>query len=243
VVDPALCITFDIDWAPDWAIALCADLCRGQGVKATFFATHPTAVLQDLLADPLFEVGIHPNFLPSSTQGKTHRAVLDYCMNLVPSAKAMRTHDLYQSTSLFKLIGTEYRAIETDVSVLLFLHPGLRPVTHRVSETCMTRLPFFWEDDIAAMDPNWDWRSGLPESVGLRIFDFHPVHIALNTADLANYEALKAALRSRSLHEADQREFRPFRHQGEGTLTFFRRLIETVPPSRFSTVSEVTKSR
>ena len=44
-------LTLDIDWAPDWMVADAADRLAGAGVRATWFATHASPVLQDLRSD------------------------------------------------------------------------------------------------------------------------------------------------------------------------------------------------
>ena len=101
----ACAVTFDVDWAADWMIDRCVGICRRAGVQATFFATHPSDILSDLARDPLFEIGIHPNFLPNSTHGTDPARVLGTCLDLVPDARAMRSHGLYQWASLFHMIG------------------------------------------------------------------------------------------------------------------------------------------
>ena len=32
-------LTFDIDWAPDFAVKYCADICKDNNTSAIFFAT------------------------------------------------------------------------------------------------------------------------------------------------------------------------------------------------------------
>ena len=45
-------LTFDIDWAPDWAIESCVELCTRYDVPATFFVTHDTPVLDQIREHP-----------------------------------------------------------------------------------------------------------------------------------------------------------------------------------------------
>jgi hypothetical protein len=61
-------LTFDVDWAPDSSIELVRLLLAESNVVATFFATHQTDVIKDLMRDG-HEIGLHPNFLSSTTQG------------------------------------------------------------------------------------------------------------------------------------------------------------------------------
>ena len=55
------CLTFDVDWAPDPVIEDTLSLLERAGVRATFFATHASAVLRDAAAEG-HEIGLHPNF-------------------------------------------------------------------------------------------------------------------------------------------------------------------------------------
>ncbi len=236
-------ITFDIDWAPDWCIEKCISLCRKHDAKATFFVTHPTCLLNELLSDPLFEVGIHPNFLSGSSQGSDPLSVLEFCMNLVPDAASMRTHSLHQSTEIFRLIAETFPSISTDVSLLLPLHAHLMPTDLYFAggHNRITRLPYFWEDDVFAEWPGWEWDQPPPECPGLKIFDFHPVYVALNIKDMDGYRTIKERLYPRKLHEADYEDFFPFLNGSEGACTFLERVLGKYGRGCSSTVSEMTQ--
>ncbi|MEG3640488.1 polysaccharide deacetylase WbmS family protein [Magnetococcus sp. PR-3] len=235
-------ITFDIDWAPDWAIEQCMEICVTHGVPATFFATHQSPLLDELKANPLFEVGIHPNFLPGSCHGDNHEQVLDYCMALVPQARSMRTHGLYQSSRLFELVMTQYAHIHTDLSLYLGDHPNLQPVTlHAEGGAQLIRLPYCWEDDLQAIDPAGGW--DLPKTLepGLRIYNFHPVHVALNMNDMAQYARMKKGLGGTPLTAATPKHFAPYTSSEPGTLTFLQQLMKQAETARFDTVGGLTK--
>lgn len=234
-------VTFDVDWAPDWAIALCADLCARHQVPATIFVTHPSDVVSDIGRREEFELGIHPNFLPGSTHGNSHLAILDHCLELVPSARAMRTHSLVQSSQLLALISDRYPQIETDTSVLLFGHEGLQPVDVYCgsSRRRLTRLPYNWEDDVAADHPHWQWDSEEPNPAGMAIFDFHPIHVALNTASMSQYEELRSSLNGRDLSQATEKDVEPFVGRGLGARTFLESLLKS-KTHQFMVVSDLT---
>jgi hypothetical protein len=239
---PRNAITFDIDWAPDWTIAACADACARLGVPATFFVTHDSPVVRSLQTEKLFECGIHPNFLPNSSQGRSVREVLEFCMDLVPSARAMRTHSLVQSSPLFGELPAIAPQIDIDVSLYLHLHPDLQAVRwqfDRLSKP-IWRLPYYWEDDFAACDPTWHWTNLAPPSDGLRIFDFHPILVALNAAELDGYRELKRGIGGRSLAATTKDEVAALRCAGDGAATFLERLLATA--GRFSRISDLLSS-
>jgi hypothetical protein len=186
-------LTFDIDWAPEFAIDFVIDRLLERRVRATFFITHKSPALERLRQYPeLFELGIHPNFLPGSTHGETPSSVLRHCMALVPETISMRSHALVQSSFLLNRVLTE-TPITTDVSLFLQHAVGLHPVEYRWNGHALWRLPYFWEDDfeMEREHPCWHLPELLGAGHGLKIFDFHPIHVYLNSADVKPYQALK----------------------------------------------------
>jgi len=55
----------------------------------------------------------------------------------------------------------------------------------------LIKVPCFWEDDIHCMY-NWDWHVEKYLSYkGIKVFNFHPIHIHLNTNNIEHYHKLK----------------------------------------------------
>ena len=52
-------ITVDADWAPDFMIEKISNVFLNNNVSATFFVTHKSDYLKDLIKDKNFEIGIH----------------------------------------------------------------------------------------------------------------------------------------------------------------------------------------
>jgi hypothetical protein len=242
----AVAITFDIDWAPVAAITLCADICAEAGVKATFFVTHATPALERLRAQPdLFEIGIHPNFLTGSTHGDAPEAVLEHCLAIAPESASMRTHSLVQSTRLLELVANRYTQIEYDVSLLMPFHRNLQPTWMYCGEPArrIVRLPYYWEDDLAFAWPEWHWdRSADAAPLGMRIFNFHPIHVALNAENRERYRRFKADLGDVRLSDASGSRLEASAKRGSGTRSFLEGLVRSVPAERFATISELGAS-
>lgn len=239
----AALLTFDVDWAPDWAVAMCVDLCANAGVKATFFATHQSAVLNELATDPRFEVGIHPNFLPNSTQGESPESIIRECLSFAPGARSMRTHSLVQSSPIFDMVGSHFPQIQTDLSLLLPFHTHLQPVDYFVGEPVrrMVRLPYHWEDDMVAGWPGWDWTSAPTIAPGLSALNFHPILVALNTASLSSYRDLKRSLTGRHLTEATRDDVAPLAQDGPGTRAYLVELLKQLAGRQALTASEAAE--
>jgi hypothetical protein len=184
-------ITLDVDWAPDFMIDDAARVLTERGVRATWFVTHRSPAVERLADVPLFELGLHPNFLPGSTHGDSWDAVLTHCTELVPDAVSMRTHGLVQSTHLLDFVRAE-TAVRVDASLYLPHAAGLRPVEHWSARGCLVRIPYLWEDDLEMTRPRPVWSIGpIRAADGLKVLDFHPVHVYLNSASFAGYDALK----------------------------------------------------
>lgn len=186
-------LSFDIDWAPDWMIDEVAETLVGYNVKATWFVTHSSPAVNRLHRyNELFELGIHPNMMPGSTHGANEDEVLSHVRELVPDAVSMRTHGLYQSTNFLNKAARDY-GIRIDVSLLLPNTPNLIPHILPLQDAQIFRIPYFWEDDVEmhSASPEWELGHGKYRHAGMKIFDFHPIHLALNTETFERYEHLK----------------------------------------------------
>lgn len=220
-------ITLDVDWAPDAAIDFAADILIRAGARATWFLTHASPAVDRLRARPeLFELGIHPNFLERSSHGATPEAVLDYCMKLVPEATSMRTHALVQSTPLIDAV-LKRTPVRCDVSMLLSHAPRTEPFEFQWGGTTMLRVPYHWEDDVEMLrdEPSFTLESAL-RGDGLRVFDFHPIHVMLNSADMKPYEKLKASVKP--LSDATLETMKAHSFEGAGSRTVFEALANHV---------------
>ncbi len=176
-------LTFDVDWAPEEVIADTLSIMDDFQVKATLFATHDSEVLHSVNPD-VYEIGLHPN-LNSLVSGGTlgnYKDVINELHQIYPESLGIRCHSLLHSSPMlshFKDIGLAY-----DSNLFLPYQMGLKPFK---SSNGLMRIPYFWEDDVhfefgkkfnlveVEMDPI------------LNVFDFHPIHVFLNTDVLETY--------------------------------------------------------
>lgn len=220
-----IAITLDIDWAPDFAIDAVADQLIENNVKATWFVTHSSAAIQRLQQRPdLFELGIHPNFLPGSTHGQTPEEVLRHCLKIVPEAECIRTHGLVQSTQLLSQV-MRLTSIKSDVSLFLPYANNLQPVNYHWEGRTLRRIPYYWEDDfeIGQIDPCFHVRASLVNEAGLQIFNFHPIHIYINSCGAASYESIKRM--HPYLQDTIKNEITSCVNHGEGVKDIFDEVV------------------
>ena len=239
----ALLLTFDVDWAPEWAIDRCVNLCLDHGWQATFFGTHESGVISAIESSSEFEVGIHPNFLPGSSHGSTHESVLDHCLNLVPGATSMRAHAFVSSNVLTGLIARKCPQIEVDTSILLPFHANLSPVTRRFAdaseEVCI--LPTWLSDMAYANEPTRSWEEPPPEVPGVCVMNVHPIHVVLNSDGQNAYSDLKKFIGDKPLQEVSALEADRFRNRGPGVESWLKIVLKERQCARPGTITEYVR--
>lgn len=221
----ATCLTLDIDWAEDAVVNDAIDLIEEAGVAATWFVTHASPTLDRLRANPRFELGIHPNFnnlLAGDPQnGRDLREVVGRLMDLVPEAKCLRSHSLCSSTKLLQVMPEFGLTHECN----LYLPLESRSAHPFRIWNGVVRVPHAFEDDLflfapAAREGAFNaYMRAFAAREGLKVTDFHPIHLFLNTESLDRYE------RTRTIHRRPE-ELRAHRHGGEGTRTALETLLE-----------------
>lgn len=218
-----IAFSFDLDWAPSWATDWIREELEDRGLVGTFFVTHACESLDRLRAANM-ELGIHPNYLPGSSHGTTADEVLDFVRALVPEARGVRAHALVRSTPLwtrYAELGFAYEA-----SDLMDGLAGLRPIR---AWNGLVQLPIYWEDDVHLMHGRpLDVASMGLGSAGMKILNFHPVLLALNSASLDGYGALKTELARTGdkLTEASRDTFVRFADRGPGVRDLFLRVAD-----------------
>lgn len=201
-------LTLDIDWAHDGVLCDSIDLIECAGVQSTWFVTHDTPLLQRLRANSKFELGVHPNFnFLLQGDGGSSREVIANVKNIVPEAKSVRSHSMTQSSNLLDLF--KEAGLTHDANHFIPSQAGLELKPWRLWNGLL-RVPYGWEDDIYCMYELKNDMSFFVKLSGLKVFDFHPIHVFLNTESLDRYE------RTRPLHNNPQ-ELIKHRYDGYGT--------------------------
>lgn len=234
-------IILDQDWAPDFVIEEVMGLFEKHQIKSTWFITHQSPILDEFQKAPnLFEMGIHPNFLPGSTHGQRTEEIISHCLSILPEAKCMRTHAYMQSSLIYAYI-SNHTSIKLDASVFLPHVPNLQPFPYWAGKNAIVRTPVYWEDDNEMKIPGNTWdinRIPFIEN-GLKIFAFHPIHIYLNTPTLSAYIKIKQTIPD--INAATQKDLEPFRQKTiSGVREFFTALLRTISENEQSfTISEL----
>jgi len=212
-------LTFDLDWVCDEVVADTLDLVELANVAATWFVTHDTPLISRIRANPKFELGIHPNFnflLEGNPQnGKNAEEVVDRLLAIVPEAKVVRSHSMLQSSRLSQLFVDKDLTHECNHLIPEQANIVLKP--WRLWNG-LIKVPHFWEDDAVCIYAQNTPIVELVARVGLKVFDFHPIHVFLNTECLDRYE------RTRPDHRNPAKLIR-HRFRGLGTRSSLEQLL------------------
>jgi hypothetical protein len=215
-------ITIDVDWVCDPIFASTIELIEKHQIPVTIFVTHETPLLDRLKDNKQIELGIHPNFnnLLDGSSKTTSKKIISDIMKIVPEATAVRSHAL---TSGSVLSAQFYEAgLRRESNIYCHISQNIPPPVYDPSG--MLRIFHFWEDDCHCiwmdkrMETDWNPLRFLTAD-GIKIFDFHPIHLFLNTESFNRYEL------SRPYHRNFEQLKEHINTRGEGALLFFEDLI------------------
>ena len=204
-------VTMDMDWAPDEVIEDSVSLLNEHGVSATLFLTNPTRV--DLTGH---EIAVHPNF-----DGADLTAPIAKLLDSFPGAVGTRSHSLffsYRLIEVYEKLGIRY---QSNVIAYKQHHLNAFQISRRVAE-----FPIYFMDNIhLLMEPksaSFDAGSLALDLPGLKIFDFHPIHVFLNTENLERYNGAKP------FYQQPKELVARRNRQGKGTRDLFVDLLRTL---------------
>lgn len=223
-------LTFDIDWSPEFVIRDLIELLMSYKVKATLFCTHRSNVIRNLENDDNFEIALHPNFSNGSSHGRTEIDVMDHLLEIHPEARGVRSHSLVQSTPVLELFME--RKMIYDCNLLMFGQSHLAPF---LNWNGLVRIPYYFEDDLySSYGYPWEIENTDLQSQGLKVFDFHPIHIFLNSNSMDNYNSARNHFES--ITEADESELSKYINSAErGARDFLIDILDLIKKRSITT--------
>jgi len=177
-------LTFDVDWAAEPVVAHVLERLDRFDARATIFATHRSSVLME--ADRRrVEIALHPNYFEQQVHDPAEPVTR--LKEIYPEAVGARSHGLFTSS---RIISAYARAgLRYESNIFLYRHARLKAVW-RFRE--LASVPFLWSDDkhLELCEP-LDFRN-LPINVdGLKVLNFHPIHVFINSESEARYATAK----------------------------------------------------
>lgn len=230
------CITFDVDFAPEYMIEHVRRMLERFDARATFFCTHASQLLKSMQDDPRYEIALHPFLSPRSTQGKDLDEVIGKLQAWYPTAAGTRFHILGHSYR--DLVALGRMGFEYDISTIRFNAPYLLPAWHR--DLNMVLLTYSWEDGVCE-------NAGFPmrlksialHSPGMKVLNFHPLNVYINGAD--SRQRLAFLRENPHLTETPQAVADGYRLRGDGAESVLCALLERLATDnvRFRHVREL----
>jgi len=229
--DIIICLTFDLDWASEDAIKYTLDILQEFNFHSTFFITHPSPVIMDKIRKNEVHGGIHPNFLKNSSHGNTYKEVLRYLKDILPNADCFRCHKYYDSNDITELLYSNGFKYDSNLCTNLEL---VQPFVHR---SRIIRYPIFFEDGGYLLN-NRDisfknFKKKYFKKPGLYIFNFHPMHININSPDYKYMRKIKDNLSYKDWNNLIYKEISHFEFNGYGIRNFILELFRFIKKENF----------
>ncbi|HOU20313.1 MAG TPA: hypothetical protein PK898_09535 [Flexilinea sp.] len=223
-------LTMDTDWAGDDVLSDSLTLIDELQVPVTIFITHETKLLETIRDHPLIRLGIHPNFYPllQNHADQDYLSVIGEIKKIVPEAVSARSHGLIDSTAILEAFKTQ--GITRDLNLFIPFSSGieLKPFRHFCG---LLRIPYFYEDDAYCSENSGKTACEhiLSSGDGLKVFNFHPIHLFLNTENMNRYLDAKPF----------QREYSQLikyvnRDRQIGARAFLKQVVECGRENRFT---------
>ena len=218
----SICITFDVDWASDEVILDTLNILSNYDIPTTWFFTHQSDTIDNIRSYNGSEIGIHPNFnniLNKTDNNESVDSILMAMMRVVPDATSLRSHSLTYGDIVAR--AALKNGIKRVSNYLIPFHSNivLNPWADWYG---LIHVPYLFQDSVLFYLNNSKNIVDLVRSYpGLKVFNFHPIHIFLNTESIDRYE------NCRTLHHKPD-ALLEYRYNGYGTRSIFIELLNTI---------------
>jgi len=224
--EPVFCFTADIDWVSDPVIEHTQKIFDRAGIVPTYFSTHHSPFLDELIIQNKADCGIHPNFLKESSHGDSFDEVCNYFDRFnAQYRKCFRSHRYFDVTDInmtFKKKGYLY-----DSNLFTFMEK-MRPYRHFSG---LMRFPCCWEDGTHLRNDgslNLDDLRPFLDAPGLTVMSVHPLHMAINSPDFMYSRSLKDKLTKEEMNLFSKESIENTRFDGPGISLFFEEVLSYV---------------
>jgi len=216
--EPIFCITSDIDWASDYALEIFLDIVEDYNIPLTMFLTHSSSLIVDIINNRNIDVGIHPNFLMSSSQGSSYKEVIEYCKAILPNAKSFRCHRYFDVNDITEILYNEGFLYDSNLCTFL---ESIDPFVHRSG---IIRFPVYFEDGAYLYNNgNLDFNKVYKEyfsKPGLMVINIHPMHMVLNSPNFLYSRRIKDRISREEWNNLSKIELEEMQYKGRGIKDF-----------------------
>ena len=185
-------MTFDMDWASDDLLKYFYELICSLDIRGTLNVTNDSYMLDKIRAEGRLELGIHPNFnrmLCGEEKSGNVGTIVDELKKIVPEAVTARSHSLVTGSCIdkcfwdcgIKFVSNYFYCPSEDMRIRCFKdYLGL------------IHIPYVFADDIFMISRTKRMMDDYLDKFDVPlVFNFHPIHLFLNTEDIGRYAAAK----------------------------------------------------
>lgn len=229
-----VCFTSDIDWASEYAIKSTIDFFKNKNIPLTMFLTHESEVVKKALEKNEIKVGLHPNFMPDSSQGDDYGKVIDFCFNIFPNAIGYRSHRYYSVNDTVEMMIKRGIKFESNICTLL---DNMPPFLHRNG---IIEFPIFFEDGAYLLNnEKVDFKNFEEDflSSGLKVINIHPMHLMLNTPYFKYTREIKDKLSRYEWNNLTKESLEKISYKGNnGIKKVIEDMLESVVKNKLKTM-------
>ena len=192
-VDKKIYLTFDMDWACDEVMDFLYDALEQYNLSATINITNVFSTLEKYKKNKKIHLGIHPNFnflIDGSKGGSSNKEeVIRRRKDVIPDAVVARSHSLLNSSPITKSLYDHGIRFELNH----FIEPYEGICVYPWLFQGVVQVPFFYEDDLWLLEESNNSPSFyLSPNINMhKVFNFHPIHLFLNSECLERYGKIK----------------------------------------------------
>ncbi len=233
---PVFCFTSDIDWASEAVLEQFFAQLPADMLKLTTFVTHRSEVIEREFKSGHIQRGIHPNFLPGSSQGNSFSEVIETCVALAPEATCTRSHRAFDVTDTAHMLKNEFN-FKCCSNTITTLAPRISPYW---LESQLLQIPVFLEEGSFLYN-----QLGLSikpflnhfTSPGLKVISFHPINMVFNTPYIAWMRQIKDSLSREEFNNISSEMIVQKRNNERGAFDLIGEIIELTQQKQYPILS------
>lgn len=206
-------ITLDIDWASDACLEYAFETIAAFKIPITVFLTGKSNFINQLAKANGWELEPHPNYLPHSDHGLSQDEVTAHVRKFVFHTYGLRMHRYFVPNNFtIDAFLPWITYTSNDVSHLTAKNPF-------INKWGIIEIPIFFEDGLYSLKNESFSVEDIMKQIDndhYYVFNFHPIHIALNTREYAVSRKLKDTLPRREYNTLDKERLLAMRYDGYG---------------------------
>ncbi len=215
-------LTSDVDFVSDAVLERAYEPFKS--LPLTIFMTGKSEFLNNsVLREINWELQPHPNFCCGSTHGKNIKEVFASIENFSGAKTGFRCHRYFSSNDIEEEFSKRGFCYSSNICTDLEL---VSPFMDRCG---IMQFPVFMEDGGFLKyhgTPHIDFIAKKFSKEGVYVFNFHPIHLALNSCDFSAIRNLKDSLTTAEYSAMTSDDIDKYSNKRYGMMNFLQKLLD-----------------